>query len=141
MVHLKFTVEDHPDPEDIRTVIGKILDYNNNSQKQEDIAYPLAIWIRDPNDEIVGGLVGKIHWGWLFISHLWVAEDLRSQGYGRRLILKAEEAARVRGCGHVYLDTFSFQSLGFYERLGYKIFGVLEDFPQGHKRYFLQKEI
>ncbi len=56
-------------------------------------------------------------------------------------MLKAEQTAQERGCAHAYLDTFSFQALGFYERLGYKIFGVLEDFPPSHQRYFLQKQI
>lgn len=141
MTNLTITVEDNPSAEDIRTVIGKILDYNNNSQKQEDVAYPLAILIRDANSEIVGGLLGETHWGWLFISHLWVAQSLRGQGYGREIMLKAEQEAKKRNCGHAWLDTFSFQALGFYERLGYQIFGVLEDYPQEHKRYFLHKQI
>ena len=141
MTNLTITVEDNPSAEDIRTVIGKIVDYNNNSQKQEDVAYPLVILIRDANSEIVGGLVGQTHWRWLFISHLWVAQSLRGQGYGREIMLKAEQEAKKRNCGHAWLDTFSFQALGFYERLGYQIFGVLEDYPQEHKRYFLHKQI
>jgi GNAT superfamily N-acetyltransferase len=141
MAELTITVEENPELKDIQAVIGNILDYNNNSQKQKDIAYPLAVFIRDATGEIVGGLVGKTHWGWLFISHLWVLDALRGQGYGRQLMLKAEQTAKERGCDRSYLDTFSFQALGFYERLGYGIFGVLEDFPPGHKRYFLQKQI
>lgn len=138
---LTITVENNPDPKDIHAVIANILDYNNKSLKQEDVAYPLSVLIRDVKGEIVGGLVGKTHWGWLFVSHLWVSEALRGQGYGRQVLLEAEQAAKKRGCSHAYLDTFSFQALGFYERLGYKIFGVLEDFPPGHQRYFLQKQI
>lgn len=141
MTNLTFTVEDNPDPGDIRTVISKILEYNDNSQQDKDIAYPLSVFIRDAQNEIVGGLMGKTHWGWLFISHLWVAEGLRGQGYGKQLLLKAEQAAKQRGCSHAYLDTFSFQALGFYQRLDYKIFGVLQDYPPGHARYFLQKQL
>lgn len=141
MNNLTITLEDNPSAADIRAVIGKILDYNNNNQKQEDVAYPLVIFIRDTNSQIVAGLVGQTHWGWLFISHLWVAESLRGQGYGRELMLKAEQEAKKRHCGHAWVDTFSFQALGFYERLGYEIFGVLKDYPQGDKRYFLQKQI
>ncbi|QIR39076.1 GNAT family N-acetyltransferase [Tolypothrix sp. PCC 7910] len=141
MADLKFTVEDHPTQEDIRTVINKLVEYNNDRQIEKDVYQPLAVLIRDNQDEIVGGLVGKTQWGWLFISHLWVAEMLRGQGYGRQLLLQAEEIAKQRGCSSAYLDTFSFQSLGFYERLGYERFGVLENFPTGHQRYFLKKEI
>jgi ribosomal protein S18 acetylase RimI-like enzyme len=141
MTNLTITVEDNPSAEDIRTVIGKILDYNNNNQKQKDVAYPLVIFIRDSNSEIVGGLVGETHWGWLFISHLWVAQSLRGQGYGREIMLKAEQEAKKRHCDRAWVDTFGFQALDFYERLGYQIFGLLEDYPQEDKRYFLQKQI
>ncbi|WP_236140497.1 GNAT family N-acetyltransferase [Nostoc sp. CMAA1605] len=111
------------------------------AQQDDDIAYPLGVFMRDAQGEIVGGLVGKTHWGWLFVSHLWVAESLRGQGYGKQLLLKAEQAAKQRSCSHAYLDTFSFQALGFYQSLGYQIFGVLPDYPPGHERYFLQKQI
>jgi ribosomal protein S18 acetylase RimI-like enzyme len=141
MADLTIKVEEHPDSGEIRAVIGKILEYNNNRQNQEDVAYPLVILIKDSGSEVFGGLIGEIHWGWLFVSHLWVAEALRGEGYGTQLMLKAEGEAKQRGCGHVYLDTFSFQALGFYESLGYQIFGTLEDYPPGHQRYFLQKEI
>ncbi|AUT00779.1 GNAT family N-acetyltransferase [Nostoc sp. CENA543] len=141
MTNVTVYVEDNPDPEDIRTVISKILQYNKGSYQDDDIAYPLGVFIRDAQGEIVGGLVGKTHWGWLFVSHLWVAESLRGQGYGKQLLLKAEQAAKKRGCSHAYLDTFSFQALGFYQSLGYQIFGVLPDYPPGHERYFLQKQI
>ncbi|MEH1942306.1 MAG: GNAT family N-acetyltransferase [Nostoc sp.] len=138
MAELKITVDDNPDPESIRLLISNLVEYNNDRQLEKDEYQPLAILLRDPNNTIVAGLVGKTQWGWLFISHLWVTQVLRGQGYGRQLVLKAEEVAKQRGCSHVYLDTFSFQSLGFYERLGYEVFGVLKDFPPGHKRYFLQ---
>ncbi|GET35341.1 putative N-acetylmannosamine-6-phosphate epimerase superfamily protein [Microseira wollei NIES-4236] len=51
-------------------------------------------------------------------------------------MLKAESEAKKRGCHHCYLDKFSFQALGFYQKLGYQIFGILQDFPPGHQRYF-----
>jgi len=60
-------------------------------------------------------------------------------GYGRKLIQLAEYEAQRRGCEHAYLDIFDFQSRGFYEKLGYELFGQLEGYPPGHTKYFLQK--
>jgi len=88
---------------------------------------------------IVAGLIGFTHWNWLHIRFLWVAESLRRQSLGRRLVLAAEYEARRRGCAHVHLDTFSFQAVPFYERLGYTVFGRLDDYPPGHTKVFLQK--
>jgi ribosomal protein S18 acetylase RimI-like enzyme len=43
------------------------------------------------------------------------------------------------GCVGVWLNTFSFQALGFYQRLGYEVFGSLDDHPRGSQRYFMRK--
>jgi hypothetical protein len=53
----------------------------------------------------------------------------------------AEAEAVQRGCRAVALDTFSFQARGFYERLGYSVFGVLNDCPPGHSRFYLTKRL
>jgi len=53
----------------------------------------------------------------------------------------AEQEADRRGCIGVWVDTHSFQAPGFYERLGYSPFGVIEDYPPGHSRLFLQKRL
>ena len=50
------------------------------------------------------------------------------------------EAAR-RGCHSSHLDTFDFQALGFYEKLGYRTFGELDDYPPGHRRYSLARPL
>jgi hypothetical protein len=39
------------------------------------------------------------------------------------------------------LDTFSFQPRGFYENLGFTIFGQLDEYPPGFQRHFLKKTI
>jgi hypothetical protein len=54
---------------------------------------------------------------------------------------RAESEAIVRGCHHAWLDTFEFQARGFYERLGYRCFGELNDYPTGFARYFMKKAL
>ena len=39
----------------------------------------------------------------------------------------AEREAIRRGCRGAWLDTYSFQARGFYERLGYTIFGTIDN--------------
>jgi hypothetical protein len=39
------------------------------------------------------------------------------------------------------LDTMSFQALDFYLKLGYTVFGRLDDLPEGHSRIFLKKAL
>jgi GNAT superfamily N-acetyltransferase len=94
-----------------------------------------------PENEIAGGLIGETHWGWFYINLLFVKEELRGRGYGHQLLTLAETEARKLGAKHAYLDTFTFQAPGFYEKHGYRMFCLLEDFPPGHRRYYFTKEM
>jgi GNAT superfamily N-acetyltransferase len=100
---------------------------------------PLALALRTPEGLLVGGAYGATMWGWLMIDGLWVSEELRRFGLGKRLMLAAEAAAVERGCHGSWLGTFDFQARGFYERLGYEVFGELQGFPAGHTHYSRRK--
>jgi GNAT superfamily N-acetyltransferase len=92
-------------------------------------------------DRIMGGVVGTAWGGWLFVSFLWIDEALRGRDVGRRLMRAIEDEARAFGCTRAYVDTFSFQAPGFYEKLGYGLFGKLDDYPVGHARYWFTKAL
>lgn len=100
----------------------------------------LAISVRDGQGRVQGGLWGITHHGWLYTQMLAVPEAARGQGLGRRLMLAAEDEARRRQCRHAWVDT-QFGARGFYERLGYTVFGELPDFPPGFTRSFLKKAL
>ena len=107
---------------------------------------PLVVAARTGDGTLVGGVAGETLWthtadGWLQIALLWVAESARGQGLGRRLLCAAEREAERRGCRHVAVDTFEFQARPFYEREGYTVLGVQDDYPPGHRRYFLRKTL
>jgi GNAT superfamily N-acetyltransferase len=95
--------------------------------------------LRDGNRTCVGGLWGRLHYDWLFIEMLLVPEQLRGEGSGSRLLVKAEEFARERGCVGVWLDTHGFQAPHFYLKQGYERFGSLADHPRGFDRIFFRK--
>ncbi len=138
MPNYLITTEDQPAPEDVEFLIGSLIAYNTSRAEPENYR-PLTIFVRDEGGRVVGGLRGHTGWGWLFISHLWLSEALRGRDYGTELVREAEREAVARGCRHAHLDTFSFQARGFYEKLGYEVFGSLEDYPEGHTRFFLRK--
>jgi len=102
---------------------------------------PLNIFLRDEHGVLAGGLLAYCFWGWLYVEILWLAEHVRRQGYGSRMLALAEQEAVRRGCHHANLDTMSFQALPFYRKHGYEVWGQLDDFPIGHSRIFLKKAL
>ncbi|MEW5713612.1 GNAT family N-acetyltransferase [Pseudomonas sp. SB113] len=128
--------------EEERQAILKPLRAYNLSHTGEMAFETVGILLRDPvTQEVVGGLYGKISYGWMFIELLSIPDSMRAQGTGTRLMLAAEEAALRKGCTGIWLDTFSFQAPGFYRKLGFSEFGHMADYPPGHQRYFFQKRL
>jgi ribosomal protein S18 acetylase RimI-like enzyme len=102
---------------------------------------PLWIFARDTTGKIQGGVRGQTYWSWCSIDVLAVAEPYRRQGIGSRLLAKAEEIARARGCAGIRLDTTTFQAPDFYRRHGYTEFGRIDDHPPGHARLWFMKRL
>ena len=135
----RLTVEEVPAEADVDVLAYGLEAYNEGRWPQHRPWQPFAIFLRD-EVRIVAGLAGQTYCGWLFVQHLWVSEGLRGRGVGRNLMARAEVLARERGCHSAWLDTFSFQAPGFYEKLGYQEFGRL-DYPPDHHRCFMRKRL
>ena len=116
-----------------------MLAYNTAAVGEPDYR-PLTVTIRQ-RGKIVAGLTAETFFGWMFVSLLWVSDRHRGNGWGSSLMQTAEAEARERGVRHVYLDSFSFQAPAFYEKLGYREFGRLKEFPAGYDSIWLTKAL
>src|SRR5215212_2186774 len=111
------SLEDAPSRDDLVEVYNAIVAYNTE-QVGDHWTGRLNIFARDQRGQLVGGIYGFTDRGWLRIEVLVVRDGWRGQGLGTRLLASAEAEARGRGCHDVWLDTFSFQALPFYEQHG-----------------------
>ena len=132
------TIEESPTPADHEALVQGLNEHAARHTQRPGFK-PLAAFLRDDRGALIGGAYGYVNWNWLFINLVWISESVRGGGHGRRLILALEPAARERGCTHAHLDTFSVQARPFYEKLGYEVFSTLDDYPQGHQRFFMKK--
>ncbi len=138
----KITLTDAPTPQMREAIRNPLVEFNHSRIGKPETSRPLVILLSDPeSDEIVGGLYGSTFFSYLWVDLLFVPESVRRAGIGRRLMAEAETEAVRRGCGAAVLDTFSFQARGFYERLGYSVFGMVDDCPPGHSRFYLTKRL
>ena len=133
-------LEENPSEHDRRVITDGLLEFNRRVIGEPNET-ELAVVVRDAEGRVVGGLLGHVRWRWLYISKLWLPEGLRGQGIGRRLMREVEAYAERRECDGVFLDTFEYQALPFYRKLGYEQFGTLEGYPPGYRQFYLRKTL
>jgi ribosomal protein S18 acetylase RimI-like enzyme len=134
---LRLAVDTDPST-DFRAELGRLI----NQFHGETVPFHASrftLRLEDQDSRLVGGLSGVMSWGWLFIDALWVHADCRGQGIGRVLMAHAESRAAAAGCHSAWLDTF--QARGFYQAIGYSVFGTLGDYPASQTRSFLKKRL
>lgn len=122
-------------------LIGGGINQFNLEQTGDAGMQHLCFVLRGPDQEALGGVIGEVYWGWLYVNLMWLKPEARGRGFGSQLLASIEDEARRRGAKNVYLDTFSFQAPEFYKKYGYRVFGQLENFPAGQTRYFLTKAL
>ncbi|NWK98061.1 GNAT family N-acetyltransferase [Sphingobium lactosutens] len=135
---LLINIAEKPSDADYEAIFKPLHAYNVHSAGDPCIR-PVALLLTDELSNHVGGLWGQCAYDWLFIELLAVPAEHRGRGYGTALMAQAEDIARSGGCIGIWLDTYEFQASGFYEKLGFEIFGTLGDHPVGQKRFFLRK--
>ena len=127
-----------PTASDLAQIRAGLMAFNDSQVGPAEIRQ-VAVYLRDDDGAIRGGLAGFLAWKWLSIEWLWVSEALRGQGHGSALLRQAESLARDAGCVAVKLDTYEFQAKPFYEKHGYVVFGVLDGYPANTRTYYLKK--
>jgi len=141
---LKSLIIEECSGEDRKIVLDGLYNYNMKQvpSTNPENWIPYEYIIRNENREIIAGILSILgYWNGLEIKILWVKEEYRKSGIGTKLLIETENNAKAKGAIISFLDTFDFQAKDFYLKNGYTIFGILDDFPTGHKRYYLQKRL
>ncbi len=133
-------INGEPNPIDKQAMIDGMLAYHASKghvRKSETF----SVVIKDQNEKLLGCVMVSFMWNGMSIQSLWVEDAVRGQGLGKKLMTMAEEEGIKRGCALAYTDTFTWQAPGFYEKLGYKIYGKLEGFPEGNALSYYSKKL
>lgn len=123
-------VEDEPDAHDLALLEEKLAAAAVAAVglgEEEDF----GIFARDGNGRIVAGASGSTWGGCCQIHTLWVDGPQRGHGLARELMAQAEATARRRGCRLVMGLTYDVLTRDFYDRLGYRTVGIIENCPAG----------
>ena len=140
---MNFKIENCKDG-DADYIIDRLVEYNlSKVPAEQDVLFDiLDKKITDDNGNIIAGCVARMYcWNVAYVDTLWVDETYRGKGLGAKLLEEVEITAKEKGCYLIHLDTFDFQAKGFYEKQGYEVFGVLDNCPTEHCRYYLKKNL
>ena len=94
---------------------------------------------RSESGELIGGILANCSWDGLEIDTLWVSDKERGNGLGSGLVSKAEAFGISNGAVIAFLKTIDAKA--FYTKLGYEVYGVLEDRPIGTLLYHMKKRL
>ena len=138
-MQFEIIVADDPPPAEREVILDALRAYNESHSGPANYG-TWAVLLRDAqSSETIGGLWALSAHNWFRIDLLFIPEQLRGEGLGTRLVRQAEAIARERGHIGIWLNTF--EAPGFYQKLGYEVFGVLPDHPGGRRRFFLHKRL
>ena len=129
-----------PGADELAGIEAGLLAYNSQFMAIGELK-SIGAFIEDASGKKLAGLTGSTVGNWLRINMLWVSEALRGQGTGTALMQAVEEEARRRGCLYAQVDTASFQARPFYEKQGYVVRLVLDNYPRVHQRFYLTKTL
>lgn len=101
----------------------------------------LSIFLKSDSGKVFGGIQAMFDSEAIYIEALWIEENLRKQGYGKKLLAAAEREAIENGCRFSLVDTWDFQAEEFYLKNGYEKIGELKNYWHGHSKLFLRKKL
>ena len=132
--------EENPSTDDEHLLAEALKEYGRGEigGKEPD---RIGVFLRTSKEKTIGGVIGRIIVGRLYISHLWVSEELRGQGYGSQLLESIESEAQAHGCLQIILDTLNPKSVPFYKKNGYHILTEIPDFIVGFSKYYFRKNL
>lgn len=125
-------------PEEEQTTILGLKEHTAKAGGINTKDQPFAVLCHRDN-ELIGSVIGKVFWNWLYLDLLWVHENHRGHRLGIQLMLETETKAKQDGLTGIYLWTETWQAPDFYKKLGYEKFIEFEDFPPGYKRFGFRK--
>ncbi|MHA2069159.1 MAG: GNAT family N-acetyltransferase, partial [Candidatus Thorarchaeota archaeon] len=137
-----FTISEDTSEDSMKIVhegLGKNFKEHVGELQKKHPEMKIKLIINDADKQVIGGIHAGTVLGTMYIDYFWVDEKYRRQGYGRNLLMEAERIAKENGCISGQAWVLSFQTPEFFQKLGYEVFGVSENYPEPTKELYLIK--
>ena len=131
-------IESPPEKATLEDLGAGLKDYNERFTGPSE-SKEFVVTLRDAKGRFLGGIYCVFYWQALFVKWVWLDDSVRKTGLGAQLMRDAEREGQRLGATMAHLDTFSFQARGFYEKLGYRVFGTLDYPGAGFQRHYMSR--
>ncbi|BBN82351.1 N-acetyltransferase [Pseudoalteromonas sp. A25] len=141
---MKIELSTSPSQAQLNAISQGIANFNAkylSNENAHNTGLQCVITVQDENNKIIGGLQACVIWSYCILELLWLDDEIRGRGIGTKLMLQLEAFAKKHDLYQIRTETLDFQAKPFYEKLGYRVYGELENTPPGHISYFLVKQL
>ena len=97
------------------------------------------IYTMHEDSVFIGAISVREAWGALWVKNLYVEKEYRGQGCARQLLQHAMDISKEQGHTFAFLETFSFQALEFYLKLGFELEFTRDGYSDGVSFHYLKR--
>ena len=114
-------------PEELQAIYDdfKTIEVRDGVPPAKQVRYQ---FVAEQDGTVVGLASGLTNHKWFYLSDMWVHEAFRRQGLGAKLLKMLENKIKSIGMEHIWTWTTGPANYQFYEKQGYTVFTVFEDF-------------
>lgn len=135
---IDITVINTPSSSQIQPIIEGVQNYGE-SQVEGNAPIKRAFHIKR-DGALIGGIVGSQQFERFYMSHLWIAEHCRAQGYGTQLLAECESVLKEH-CSSIILETLNAKAVNFYLKNDYEEVGRIHQYVKGFDLVHLLKKL
>jgi GNAT superfamily N-acetyltransferase len=130
------------DEETAKTLSARFRQFDEAVAPREHAYIPIGRKVMNEDGRIIAGITGGLDgWNYMDLEAIWVDEPYRGKGIGSDLLRAFEQEAKKNGADRMMIEPFD-RNVSFFRKNGYeKVTSVLEDFPQGHTMYCMEKPL
>lgn len=134
-----WSTEDTPAAEDLAVISTGVIEFGRIEAAGGN-PRPLACFLRE-EQEIIAGATGQTEFERLFVSFVWVKEELRGAGLGSAALERLEDAAQRRGVRDALIETLSDRTAALYGRCGYIEIATVPRYVGPFTKYVMLKKL
>jgi len=137
----QFAIVESPITTELSTMIDEGFRLYGIDATGFDIHLERIAFIAYDGKTFAGAVTAHVLWGTLHIRNMFIDSPYRRQGLGTTLMNKALDYGQEHGCTVAFVDTMSFQALGFYLKLGFVHEFTRTGFVHNTVLYYLKKPL